>query len=388
VRIVLTTDSYLPRLGGQEMGAFRLAKYLRKKGHEVRLLTTEKHPLEGAEPGGFDVLRLPHSFAPGRGSSLRSRLRQEFQSADVVHSRYCYRLAAISAPIARRLSRRFVVSLHGLGLLENPQDSMLRRWSHRRYRRLSLSLADAVIATSSEFAGIAARYCNPAKISVIPNGVDTDEFHVSQAAPESLKIRYSGETVILAIRRLVPKNGIQYLVQAAPHILASCPRARFVIGGWGSQEEELKHLAESLGVASRFDFVGAIPNVEVPGYLAVSSAVIFPSTMESTSHACLEAMAMGKPVVASRLGGLKELLGEGGRGVLVDLFDSTESTYHAPALLPADAVNRLAKAIVELLGNPASARAIGDAGREYALSHFAWDILVDRILRVYRGDSP
>ena len=388
MRIALTTDSYLPRLGGQEMGAFRLAKYLQRRGNSVRIITTEKHPHAGDEPGGLDVWRAPHAFGPVSRRSLRRLLEVEFRKADVVHSRYCYRLAALSAPVAGALARRFVVSLHGLGLLDNPQDSAIRKWRHLRYRRSSLALADADIATSGEFGKLASHYCDPRKIVVIPNGVDTDDFNASRAAPASLTGKYASQQVILAVRRLVPKNGIQYLVQAAPRILKSCPETRFIIGGWGAQEEELKRLAEELGVASRFDFVGAIPNAEVPDYLSLATLVVFPSSMESTSHACLEAMAMGKPVVASRLGGLAELLGESGRGVLVDLFDSRDSSYHAPLELRREASDQFADAIIGLLRDPSLARRLGEAGREYALSHFDWNVLVDRILRVYRGDSP
>ncbi|MCI0407469.1 MAG: glycosyltransferase family 4 protein [Acidobacteria bacterium] len=370
------------------MGAFRLAKYLQRRNNSVRIITTEKHPLVGEEPGGLEVLRAPHAFGPVSRRSLRRQLEEEFRKAEVVHSRYCYRLAALSAPVARAFSRRFVVSLHGLGLLENPQDSAFRRWRHRRYRHSSLGLADAVIATSGEFARLASACCDPRRIVVIPNGVDTDDFNASRAVPASLLGKYASEQVVLAVRRLVPKNGIQYLVQAAPRILKFCPEARFIIGGWGSQEEDLKSLAEALGVASRFDFVGAIPNAEVPDYLALASLVVFPSSMESTSHACLEAMAMGKPIVASRLGGLAELLGENGRGVLVDLFDSRGSTYHAPPTLRQEASDQFADAIVGLLRDPSLARSLGEAGREYALGHFDWNVLVERILEVYRGDAP
>jgi len=387
LRVVITSDSYLPRLGGQELGAFRLAKYLGRKGHQVRIITTEKHPLEGAEAGGLDVLRVPHAFGPLARHSLRRLLEMEFRRADVVHSRYCYRLAALSAPVSRRIARRFVVSLHGMGLLDNPHDSPLRRWNHLRYRRKSLSLADAVISTSSEFAHLASSYCEPSRIHVIPNGVDTDDFDASRPVPASLRQRYGSDRVVLAVRRLVPKNGIQYLVQAAPLVLKSCPGARFIIGGWGSHEEALRRMTRELGVDSRFDFVGTIPNSEVAGYLALAEVVVFPSSMESTSHACLEAMAMGKPVVASRLGGLAELLGENDRGVLVDLFGSPMSTYDAPPSLPQDATARLAAAIAELLGDPALARRIGEAGRRYALAHFDWNALVERIVGVYRGEA-
>lgn len=385
MRIVITADSYLPRLGGQEMGAFRLAKYLRRKGHSVRIVTTEKRPWEGPEAGGHEVIRLPHRFDLIHRRALVSRLGSLFREADVVHSRYCYRLSALSAPVARRLGRRFVVSLHGLGLLDNPDDSLLKRWSHRRYRRLSLTLANAVIATSAEFARLAAAHADSPRIHVIPNGVDTDDFDSAQPAPEALRRRYNDDLVVLAVRRLVPKNGIQYLVQAAPGILAICPRARFVVGGWGSQEAELRRLVRDLGVEERFDFVGAIPNAEVAGYLAAARVVVFPSSMESTSHACLEAMAMGRPVVASRLGGLQELLEREDRGVLVDLFGSASSRYDAPALLPPAAVERLASAILDLLLDPGKAERIGAAGRRHALENFDWNVLVDRILEVYGG---
>jgi glycosyltransferase involved in cell wall biosynthesis len=387
MKVVLTADSYLPRLGGQEIGAFRLAKYLRRKGHRVTVFTTEKHSWEGPEAGGHEVIRAPHRFDPAHRRRLVGLLEPLFREADVVHSRYCYRLAALSAPVAKRVGRRFVVSLHGLGLLDNPVDSFLKRWSHRRYRRLSLSRADAVIATSSEFARLAMEHADPRRVHVIPNGVDTDEFYPSRPVPDSLRDRYQGEEVVLAVRRLVPKNGLQYLVQAAPGILSACPRARFVIGGWGSQEADLRSLVRAFQVESRFDFVGAIPNDEVAGYLAAARVVVFPSSMESTSHACLEAMAMGRPVVASRLGGLEELL-EGDRGVLVDLFDSRGSSYDAPPLLPEASVQLLTSAVLRLLLDPGEAKRVGDAGRRHALAHFDWNVLAERIVEVYRGEAP
>jgi glycosyltransferase involved in cell wall biosynthesis len=74
--------------------------------------------------------------------------------------------------------------------------------------------------------------------------------------------------------------------------------------------------------------------------------------------------------------------------VLVDLFDSGNSTYHAPSSLSRDASDRLADAIVGLLRNPSLARTLGEAGRDYALANFDWNILVERILKVYRGESP
>jgi glycosyltransferase involved in cell wall biosynthesis len=386
MNVVITADSYLPRLGGQEIGAFRLAKYLRRKGHGVRIFTTEKHLFAGPEKGGLEVIRAPHRFDPSARRGHRAVLEGLFRDTDVVHARYCYRLAALSAPVARRLGRRFVVSLHGLGLRDNPGDSPLKRWSHGRYRRRSLTMADAVIATSTEFAKLASTYVDPSRIHVIPNGVDSDEFDAALPVPRDLAERYAGSRVILAVCRLIPSKGIQYLVQSAPLVLKSCPDARFVVGGWGPMENDLKRQAHELGVETRFDFVGPIQNQDVPGYLALACVVAFPSTAESTSHACLEAMAMGRPVVASHIKGLEELLGtDGRRGVLVKLFDSTDYCFDAPPRLPAPSAARLAGAMIGLLEDPARARAVGEAGRAHALAAFDWNVLADRVLEVYRG---
>jgi phosphatidylinositol alpha-1,6-mannosyltransferase len=385
VKVTLTADSYLPRLGGQEMGAFRLAKYLRRKGHQVRILTTEKHVWSGPEEGGFEVVRAPHRFSYADRRRLRGVLADLFRDSDVVQARNCYRLAALAVPIARRLGVRCVVSLHGLGILDSPHDNWLKRIGHRRYRSVSLRLADAVISTSAELARLAGPYCDPRRIHLIPNGVDPDEFDASRPVPEDLRNRYGADPVVLAVRRLVPKNGIQYLVQAAPEILRRAPGARIVIGGWGVLEPDLRRMARDLGVDARVEFVGRIPNEKVPGYLALARVVVFPSRAESTSHACLEAMAMGKPVVASRIGGLEELLGEQDRGVLVDLFDGSDSSYDAPLRLPPGPIGRLASAVAGLLEEPDRARRIGEAGRSFALSRFDWNVLVERILAVYRG---
>jgi glycosyltransferase involved in cell wall biosynthesis len=384
MNVVITADSYLPRLGGQEMGAFRLAKYLRRRGHRVRIFTTEKHPQTAPEEGGLEVLRAPHRFDLAGRRRLRTQLADLFRDADVVHARYCYRLAALGAPVARRLGKRFVVSLHGMGLIDNPDQPWLKRWSHRRYRHRSLAGADAVIATSDEFARLAAAHADPSRIHVIPNGIDTDEFDAARPAPPDLSDRFAGQRVVLAIARLDPRKGIPYLVQAAPRVLRACPDARFVIGGWGTQEAFARSLARDLGVADRVVFEGAIPNRAVPGYLAMASAVVFPSTMESTSHACLEAMAMGRPVVASRVGGLVQLLDEG-RGVLVDLFGSSDSSYSAPALLPDAAVARFADAIIGVLEHPDEARRLAEVGRAWAVAKLDWNMIVDRILETYRS---
>jgi glycosyltransferase involved in cell wall biosynthesis len=247
-------------------------------------------------------------------------------------------------------------------LLDNPQDSPFRKWRHRRYRRSSLVLADAVIATSSEFAELASAYCDPKKIIVIPNGVDTDDFNASRTAPASLSGKYHSEQVILAVRRLVPKNGIQYLVQAAPRILKLCPEARFIIGGWGSQEEELKRLAEGLELLHALISGGfLIPKFRL-SCAGESRGLPLPWNPPATH---LEAMAMGKPG-GQPFSGLAELLGENGRGVLVD-FDSSGSSYHAPVTLRREVSDQFADAIVApaILPCPSSG-----SGREYALAHF------------------
>jgi glycosyltransferase involved in cell wall biosynthesis len=376
MRILLAQDTFFPQVGGAEVHVLKLAQALAGRGHDVRVVTATPGP---SEVGGIQVERLPGVSGRGRRSWVTvplsvPRLAGLVAGADVVHGHYTARLSALSARLARLLGKRFVVTLHGHGTLDSSvgDDRRMQRW-----REIGLRLADRVICTSSEMAEVARRFVGDDRILVIPSGVDMAEFAGgTQAGSET--------TTVGTVRRLVPKNGVQYLVEAMPAIVKGARGdVRFSIVGDGRLRDYLETRVRDLGVGDKVTFHGTMAPEDVKERLQSMDVVVFPSSAEATSIAALEAMAMGKPVVASAVGGFPELLGASQRGVLVELFDRTTSDYEAPLTLAPERIRSLASAILELMEDPERARALGAAARDYVRANHDWARIAAEVERAY-----
>ena len=131
------------------------------------------------------------------------------------------------------------------------------------------------------------------------------------------------------------------------------------------------------------EFVGRVENKDVPKYLAIADVVVFPSTAEATSLACLEAMAMKKAIVASNVGGYPEMIDDGKNGFLVSLTDSQNSDYDAPMMLSDERRRALAEKVSLLLSGKARAEALGEAAYKKVLETFSWDVVIRQVLALY-----
>jgi glycosyltransferase involved in cell wall biosynthesis len=199
-----------------------------------------------------------------------------------------------------------------------------------------------------------------AQFVTIPSGVDLET--VERAAPA--RVVPDGR-VIGCVGRLVPIKGHCHLLDAAPGILAGCPEARFLLVGDGELRPTLEAQARMLGVADRVVFTGF--REDVPALLAGMDIVVLPSLNEGMGRVLVMAMALGKPVVASRVGGVPELLQEGAAGCLVPPGDSSA----------------LAETLRGLLLNPARAKAMGETGRRRAARYGA-RAMVEALTQLYR----
>jgi glycosyltransferase involved in cell wall biosynthesis len=194
----------------------------------------------------------------------------------------------------------------------------------------------------------------------IPSGVDLGP--VLDAEP----VRpVSGGPVIGTVARLVPIKGLEYLIDAAPGILREAPAARFLIVGDGELRPALAARARDRGVADRVHFTGY--REDVPALIAGMDLFALPSLNEGMGRVLVMAMALGKPIVATRVGGVPELLAGGEAGLLVP---------------PADPA-ALAEAICRLLRAPATASALGEAGRRRA-SRYSAESMVKALAELYR----
>jgi len=200
----------------------------------------------------------------------------------------------------------------------------------------------------------------PEQFVTIPSGVDLDA--VTAASPVRL---VSGRPVIGAVARLVPIKGLHYLVDAAPEILRRCADARFLLVGDGEMRPALEAQARALGLSDRIVFAGY--REDIPSVIAGMDLVVLPSINEGMGRVLVMAMALGKPIVATRVGGVAELLGDGEAGLLVPARDPIA----------------LAEAISTLLHDPARARNLGEAGRRRAPRYSA-EAMLDALTKVYR----
>lgn len=382
MRVLIVADSYLPRLGGAEVYAYKLATFLKKSGHEASLLTTEEGWDEKDKE--FPVYRVRITKNPF--VTIRSLIQyfRLVQKSDIVHAVYSHKLAVIGGLLALAAGKKLVIAEQGRGILDLPGNSWIGARVHTFYRALSIALAYRFIASCREFVAIAQRYTtNHRKITYQPNSVDTDEFMPGERDYGLLPFVYNDQPLIFIVRRMVPKNGVQFLVEATPHILSSVPEAKIIHIGWGRLENYLKQRVEELGIQENFHFLGRIDNAKLRAYLDLADIVVFPSTAEATSIACLESMALGKPIVASKVGGFPEMVEEGENGYLVNLTDTELSDYDAPMTLPGNKLQALAHAIADLAKDTKKRERFGERSRSRAVAEFSWQENVKQIIAWY-----
>jgi glycosyltransferase involved in cell wall biosynthesis len=225
-------------------------------------------------------------------------------------------------------------------------------------QRLAYRSAHMVVANSSAAAAqLRDEGLGDDKIHVIPNGVDCAAF----AAPD----RTRPMRTIVTVANLRPEKGHDTLIEAAPLIVQRHPDVEFQIIGDGPLRAALVRQVNLRGLRSKFTFLGERP--DVAERLAAADLFVLPSRSEACPNGVLEAMASSLPVVASRVGGVPELIERDVNGVLID----------------ADAPGQLAAAVIDLIERPAHARALGRAARQTAVQRFAFDRMVARFAALY-----
>jgi len=336
----------------------RWVHYFLSKGHEITLACPGYDPsradtelLRGASIHVSDwglkrPFTLRHRLA-SRREWLRLRLFLRSLAPDLVHVHY---ISASSSVFFFWRLRNLVISTWGSDIVYYGGEGPEARRA-RFYKRFLLSQAEVITATSHYLARVTAQYAPPGRrIHVVPFGVDCGIFK-----PVKRKERQD-DFVVGFVKHLEPKYGPEYLIRAMRRVVDKHPRARLLMVGSGSMREELEALVDDLGLRSRVIFTGAIPHKDVPRTLAKMDILAMPSIHDAFGVAALEAQAMEVPVVATRVGGIPEVVEDGMTGVLVEPRN----------------VEQLAQAIIGLLEDPDLRMEMGRKGREYVLAHYQW----------------
>jgi len=225
-------------------------------------------------------------------------------------------------PLRYLFGYKILLYVHGEEITTRDGGGLFDRW-----RAKFLAHAHGVIAVSSftRDAMIRLMRTDPGKITLIPNGVDTQKFQVRDPRPE-LAERYGvrGRRVILSVGRLVPRKGADHLIQAMPAILRACPDAHLLIAGEGPLRKTLETLIEQQKLGVQVTLLGEVTDQALADLYAQADLFALPNRempdgdTEGFGLVFLEANACGKPVVSGRAGGVVDAVIDGVNGLAVD----------------------------------------------------------------------
>ena len=290
-----------------------------KARFNVSLISLRKKDLSAdtLEEFGIDVSYLArHKFDPATFPALLKVLREK--KADIVHL-HGYGATTFGRLCAWRMGIPAILHEHA-----NHGDTP---WFQKVADRLLAPHTDIAIAVSKSTGEFTtrARLMPAERTKVVYLGAPLDEFARPRSAAEIAEARRSmgiapGTVAIGTITRLMPSKGNQYLIDAAPKVLATHPAVRFFIVGEGDLQAPLQQQAKALGLGDRLVFSGFMRDVAAA--LSALDIVVFPSLWEGTPLTVFEALAMGKPIVATDADGLLDVLTDRQDALIVPKADA------------------------------------------------------------------
>jgi len=363
--------------GGIAVHVAELARALTGR-HRVKAVTPG--PASGRHRAGAVDVAVAREFPvrplpPFESFPEFSRLLGHLRDADLVHV-HDPRLF-LGGPL---LGHPLVTTFHGYLPLEAMANTGTKpgRPLYEFYSsvvRHAVASSREVIAVDSRIASWLQHTCGGRKATVIPNGVDPETFRPGRSGA-ALRAEWGippESALVVAAKHFVPKNGLEILVRAMPDILVELPSARLVLLGQGDLEGMYRRIVHELRLEASVAIRPGLPHDAMPDALAACDVCAVPSVPihgveEATSVLALEAMASAKPVVASNVGGLREILRDGETGRLVT---------------PADP-SALAAAVVEVLRDRSLAERLGRDARRAVVARHSWTAIAEQTETVYR----
>lgn len=375
LKIGLVTQAYYPVLGGVTEHVWHVGKELERRGHQVTVITGS----------------VPHRLMPGGSKQaddrglrvLRHGMQMPFMSNGAnVYITFGWKLGRILQRIERQEKFDVVHVMSpldpGLPLTASKAMRTPKVGTYHTARQPNGSFSDRVpnifrpvfldaikkvqqhIAVSLAAEEFVHRYFSEVNITIIPNGVDTELFTPPQLDEDDI-------FTILFVGRMDPRKGAKYLFAALPFIEAAIKNFRIVVVGTGWMQKYYDAYIP-LSLRHRVTFTGYVSSEELPKYYQQADVYCSPATgNESFGIVLLEAMACGRPVVASDI--------EGYRSVVTDTVDGL--------LVPPKNPEALAQAIILLANNPTQRKNMGQAGRKKA-EKYSWKNVVDQLEPIYQ----
>ena len=379
MRVGLLTREYPPDVYG---GAGVHVEFLAR---ELRPLTDLDVHCWGEGAAGGVVRHRPWPTLDGANDALRTfsvdlSIAASLEGRELVHSHTWY----------ANLAGHFAKLLHGIPHVMTAHSlEPLRPWKAEQLgggyalsswaERTAIESADAVVAVSGAMReDILGCYpsLDPAKVHVVHNGIDTSLYQPDHGTDVIDRIGLDlGRPYVLFVGRITRQKGVPHLLRAVRDI---DPAAQVVLCAGAPDtpeiDQEFRDLFQELSaVREGVHWIPQmLPRPDVIQLLTHATVFVCPSVYEPLGIVNLEAMACGTAVVASRVGGIPEVLADGETGLLVSVEESAEEN-----------AARLARALDSLLADPETARRMGQAGRNRAVREFGWDAVARRTVQLY-----
>ncbi len=335
MKILQVTPFFYPSLAGIQTYVLNLSQNLSQRGHQVDILTvnTEKAPKEEVTAENIKVYRCSPNFRYHKGLVSFEFIRELFQSKDynLYHIHIPFALGLETAIAASRINHiPLVATHHGEGTQGDILFSMIAKSYSKLSRSISLRYVDRLIFLTRSYSdslGLSTK--TRERVRIVRTGADIHQFSPANDGSE-LRAKYGfndSDRVLLFVGALGKYNrykGVDYLLRAVHQVRNENSYVKLVIVGGGELVPELTQLAQELNLGQDVIFSGSVPHEQMPPYYAMCDVFVLPSISgpESCSMVLFEAMASGKPSIASDLPGVRDTIKGGETGLKVPPKDS------------------------------------------------------------------
>jgi N-acetyl-alpha-D-glucosaminyl L-malate synthase BshA len=365
-----------PSYGGSGVVGAELGLELAKRGHSIHFISYAP-PMRLSDNKGsllvqfhrVEMLSYPLFEHPPYTLALASKLYEvaRAESLDLIHMHYAIP-HAVSGYLAREMLRKsrylpVVTTLHGTDITLVGRDP-----SYLNITRFSIEQSDAVTAISRYLCQATREIFNISRpIEVIYNFIDADYYRRSPLASIREELAPRGEKILLHVSTFRPIKRINDCIEVLARLLGMGLKARLIMCGDGPERAEAEALAERRGASEHVIFAGKQPQSRIRDLLSAADLLLLPSQNESFGLVALEAMSSEVPVIATRVGGIPEVVEDGGCGYLFEVGD----------------LEGMARAAFSILTDDQKREELGRRGRQIATSRFASEKIIPQYEALY-----
>ena len=370
MRIHHVVPHFHPEKGGVESNVLGLARYLAERGHAVVVHTSRRTIRGGRLPDqdvvdGIQIRRYRPSLRLGYYATLFSPV---IDDPDLVH---LHGYGFLTNDRVVRIVRGSVPTVYSLhhGVAQPPPTATARAKRliyDRAFGLRTLGRVEAIVpASAADRLWLEARRLPRDRVHVLPTGLDPDAFR--PGSPERVKNRFHLGTYLMFLGRLHREKSPDHLLRAVASLGSAWSGQVVFVGPDGGERSSLERLTQSLGLGDRVAFPGEVDEPTKRDLLSGALCLVLPSFYEAQGIVIAEAWAQGRPVIASRVGGVPYLVEDGRDGLLYPYSD----------------IAALAECLRRIAANPSLASEMGRAGRDKARTSLTWEVIAPRFEELY-----